>query len=584
MYGILLRQAEKENQEDLMMEMEEEKKILPLGEDDFRIVRESKTESYYVDKSLMIRDFLREEKRVTLITRPRRFGKTLNMTMLRDFLDINQKSRDIFKGLAIMDTKYADDINTVPVIYLSLKNCNGKNVEIMEAAVAEEMFNAYKNHAKHLKGVDENDDAYLRFFQTLEIFRRVPKNEKGEDSVLRVEHIQKNLIFVQNSLSYLIEALHTFYQVRPIVLIDEYDNPIIEAHQLGFREEFTNFYSTFLTTALKGNPHLKQALLTGIQRVAKESIFSKLNNPVVYNVLDEYYSSYFGLTEQETSTLLNYYNLKLDAEVKSYYDGYSFAGLEIYNPWSILNYAYWKILKAYWLNTSTNALIKESVINADFNFHRSFERLIKNSEVEISLNLEAAFAELPRTDTLWGLFVNSGYLTVTQVDYQLNLFTVQIPNEEIITEFRTIVSSYTKLSSQLLQEMLIALIKGNMEDFFKIYQKLVLESTSYYDTKENAYHMLMLGMVMHLRELYEITSNIESGHGRSDIILKSKNHDRFHLVIEFKQGEAVEELKYKALKQIHDKKYYAGLTGEVLCIGIAHDKKRCELVHEIIDN
>jgi len=561
--------------------MEEGKKLLPLGEDDFRSVRESKTESYYVDKTLMIRDFLREEKKVTLITRPRRFGKTLNMTMLRDFLDINQKSHDIFKGLAIMDTKYADDINSTPVVYLSLKNCVGNNVEMMIAAVAEEMFSEYKKHAKNLQDVDQNDDTYLRFFQTLEIFRKVPKAKNGDDDVSKVVHIQKNLIFVQNSLSYLIETLHAFYQVRPVVLIDEYDNPIIEAHQLGFREEFTSFYSGFLTTALKGNAHLKQALLTGIQRVAKESIFSKLNNPVVYNVLDEYYSPYFGLTEQETRTLLNYYDLELDDEVKSYYDGYLFAGLEIYNPWSILNYAHRKILKAYWLKTSTNVLIKESVLKADYNFHHSFEKLIINGEVEVALNLEASFAELPRRDTLWGLFVNAGYLTVTKVDYRLYLFTVRIPNEEIATEFQTIVSAYAKLSSELLQQMLIALIKGNMDDFFRTYQQLVLESTSYYDTKENAYHMLMLGMVMQLRELYEITSNIESGHGRSDIILKSKSHERCHLIIEFKQGEAVDELKYEALKQIHDNKYYAGLTGEVLCIGIAHDKKRCELVHEM---
>jgi len=421
--------------------MEEDKKILSLGEDDFRKLRESKTIRYYVDKSLMIRDFLREEKQVTLITRPRRFGKTLNMTMIRDFLDINQNSHDIFEGLEIMDTEYADDINTIPVIYLSLKNCTGKNVEEVEAAVAEEMFKEYKKHAKYLTDVDHNDDAYLRFFQTLEMFRRVPKNEKGEENVTRVGHIQRNLIFIQNSLSYLTEALHTFYQVRPVVLIYEYDTPIIEAHQLGFREQFTSFYLSFLITALKGNSHLGQAVLTGIQRVAIESIFSKLNNLVVYNVLDELYSPYFGLTEQETSTLLNYYNLELDDKVKSYYDGYSFAGFKVYNPWSILNYAHSKIFKAYWLGKPTNALIKECTLKANQSFHHLIEKLITNGEIKVSLNLEASFAELPGTDTLWGLFVNAGYLTVTQVDYRLNQFTVRIPNKEIAIVFQTIISA-----------------------------------------------------------------------------------------------------------------------------------------------
>ena len=563
------------------MMMETDKKILPLGKDDFRKVRESRIESYYVDKSLMIRNFLQEDKEVTLITRPRRFGKTLNMTMLRDFLDITQKSHDIFEGLAIMDTKYADEINTIPVIYLSLKNCVGKNVEEVEASLAEEMFKEYKKYDKYFEGVDCNDTSYLRFFQTLEVFKRAPKNKDGIDDVQWVTHIQNNLTHLTHSLMYLLEAVYTFYKVRPVVLIDEYDNPIIEAHQLGFREEFTSFYSGFLTTALKGNAHLGQALLTGIQRVAKESIFSKLNNPVVYNVLDEHYSQYFGLTEAETRTLLNYYDLKLDDEVKSYYDGYSFAGIEIYNPWSISNYAHRKVLKAYWTKTSTNALIKDSVLAADYRFHRSFEKLITDSEVKVSLNLEASFAELPQTDTLWGLLVNAGYLTITSADYRRKLFAVRIPNEEIIEEFEKIVSAYTKLSGELLQEMLNALIDGEVDDFFEIYQQLVLESTSYYDTRENAYHMLMLGMVMHLRELYDITSNIESGHGRSDLILKSKDAGRSHIVIEFKQGDDVEKLKHEALKQIHNKKYYAGLIGEVLCIGIAHDKKRCELVHEI---
>lgn len=241
-----------------------------------------------------------------------------------------------------------------------------------------------------------------------------------------------------------------------------------------------------------------------------------------------------------------------------------------------------KELKNYWLKTSTNALIKESVLTAGYDFHRTFEKLIKAGEVTIRLNLEASFAELPRTDTLWGLFVNAGYLTVTMKDYKRNRFTVRIPNEEIKTEFEEVVSAYTKLSSEMLQEMLTALTDGNMDDFFDVYKDLVLESTSYYDAKENAYRMLMLGMMMNLRDIYKITSNIESGLGRSDIMLESKDTKRSSIIIEFKQGENVEKLKHEALEQIISKKYYAGLKGEVLCIGIAHDKKVCQLVHEII--
>jgi len=543
------------------------KKILPIGNDDFRMIRESEKESYYVDKTLMIKDLLDYSNLVTLITRPRRFGKTLNMTMIRDFFDITQDSQSIFSGLAIMDTEYADRINSRPVISLSFKGCSGRTLETLESAVAKEIRKEYVKCEPLFKEVDREQWVYELFFRTLKTLKEETISESN----------------LEYSLSSLLEALHTFYGVRPVVLIDEYDAPIIEAHQHGFRTEFTDFYASFLTHALKGNPHLGQALLTGIQRVAKESIFSKLNNPVICMTSSKQYATYFGLTEEETSTLLEHYDLELNDEVRDYYNGYCFAGIDIYNPWSILNYANEKELKPYWLKTSTNALITESVLEADHIFHREFEKLIEHGKIEVVLNLEASFAELQRADTLWGLFVNAGYLTVTEVDYRLKSYTVRIPNEEIVDEFRGIVSAHAKLSSALLQKMLAALTRGEVDNFFKVYQQLVLESTSYHDAKENAYHMLFLGMVIHLRDLYHITSNIESGHGRSDLILESKNASRFHIVIEFKEGEDVEKLKDQALAQIHEKKYYTGLVGDVLCLGIAHNKKACQLVHELIN-
>jgi len=542
------------------------KKILPIGIDDFRKLRESKKENYYVDKTLMIEDFLDYSKFVTLITRPRRFGKTLNMTMLRDFFDITQDSRQIFEGLAIMDTVYANEINSVPIVSLSLKGCTGDTMEKLKLSIVNEVRKEYIKYEEILKNVDKSIFAYELYFRILEALKDKTIDETD----------------LKNSLAYLLEALYLFYNINPLLLIDEYDNPIIEAHSHGFRTEFTSFYGAFLTMVLKGNPHLGQAMLTGIQRVAKESIFSKLNNILVYNVLDTHYSPYFGLTTEETSALLNHYDLALTDDVKSRYDGYLFGRVEMYNPWSILNYADKKRLQNYWLKTSTNVLIKESVLEADEDFHRTFEKLIRDGEVDVTLNLEASFAELPRADTLWGLFVNAGYLTVTNEDYELYSFVVRIPNEEIKAEFKEIVGAYTKLSSQLLKDMLRALTQGEMDEFMVIYERLVIQSTSYHDAKENAYHMLMLGMIMNLRDLYKITSNIESGHGRSDIIMESKDVKRPHIVIEFKQGDDVETLKVEALNQIKKNKYYAGLTGEVLCIGLAHDKKVCQLVHEMI--
>ena len=555
--------------------MTEEKKVLPIGKDDFRRIRESG--DYYVDKTLMIKDFIKYKNEVSLITRPRRFGKTLNMTMLRDFFDIEQQSRGIFDGLQIMETEYAELINTVPVIHLSLKNCSGKTVEELEIGLAMVVMDEYFKHINiflEAKKIDWESNQYYEFYQIYKAFRKLIKTKEEEKKIDRT--------VLERSLFVLIRTLEIFYDEKPLLLIDEYDNPIIEAHRKGFREDFTDFYASFLTGALKGNPHLGQALLTGIQRVAKESIFSKINNIAVYNVLNKRYASYFGLTEDETSKLLEYYDLELNENVKSYYDGYIFADIDIYNPWSILNYAQDNILQSYWLFTSTNALIHESMASADYEFHRMFEELIKDGQVTVRVDLAASFTELPEASTLWGLFVNSGYLTVTHEDYRLNRFTLRIPNAEIKSEFEKLVSTYTKLSGSILQDMLIALIDGEMDKFLKIYKELVLESTSFHDARENAYHMLMLGMVMHLRELYDITSNIESGHGRSDLLMKSKDAKRSHIIIEFKQGSDVEKLKHEALEQIEEKEYYAGLTGDVLCVGVAHAKKRCELIHKLI--
>jgi len=557
-------------------------KVLPIGMDNFREIREG--EYYYVDKTLLIKDFLAYRNKVSLITRPRRFGKTLNMTMLRDFFDIQQDSLAIFDGLSIMETEYANQINSRPVIFLTLKNCSGRNIDEMCISLAKSIRNEYfKYEPIFSEKVDPKSNDYLAFYKTYEMLKEVSEENIIDDRgvVQKIYKVDRTLL--KSSLTELIKSVCVFYDKKPVLLIDEYDQPLIKAHDMGYRETFSKeIYGSFLGIALKGNDYLEQALLTGIQRIAKESIFSEINNFIVYTVLDEQYASYFGLNTDETKELLEYYDLELNKEVTSYYDGYSFADVEVYNPWSILNYAYKKTLQSYWINTSTNGLIRESILKADSRFHSSFKKLIADGDVAIRLNLDASFIELAKTETLWGLLVNAGYLTVIDADYRLRRFTVRIPNEEIKHEFELIVSDYTKLSSEMLQDMFLALIDSDTDEFLSIYRELVLDSTSFHDSRENAYHMLFLGMVMNLRELYEIKSNIESGHGRSDIIMKSKDISRPHILIEFKQGADVEKLKYEALKQIHDNQYYAGLEGEVLCVGIAHDIKICQLVSEIV--
>ncbi|MCL1990911.1 MAG: AAA family ATPase [Defluviitaleaceae bacterium] len=414
---------------------------LPTGIDDFRELREKN--KYYVDKTLMIRDFIQYDDKVALITRPRRFGKTLNMTMLREFFDLNKDSKEIFEGLAIMETEYARLINTKPVIYLTFKNCSGANMDDLKDSLASQMIKEYDRFATEFKDkVDSERLAYFAFYETYSALKQVLKaRPKNERKISQVDtHIFKR------SLTTLIQAVSTFYDQHPILLIDEYDQPLINAHDENFREEFSKrIYADFLGEALKGNGYLGQNVLTGIQRVAKESIFSKLNNFVVYTVLDEMYAPYFGLTEVETKEALEQAELVLTDDVKRYYDGYVMGGIGIYNPWSILTYMLKKKLEPYWVNTSTNGLIKEAIPKADKGFHENFERLIRDKEVRISSNLEASFVELATPQTLWGLLINSGYLTVTKV-FLSGATRVKIPNQEVKKEFREIVvDAYGKI-------------------------------------------------------------------------------------------------------------------------------------------
>ena len=541
-------------------------KTLPIGNDDFRDIRENHI--YYVDKTLMIKDFIEYRDKVALITRPRRFGKTLSMTMLREFFDITKDSKAIFSGLAIMDTTYAELINSKPVIYFTFKDCNALDAGSLKIKLADIVRREY---AKYILAFGDTTDKshpyYLRFYQVYEMLCR---GEIDED-------------YLSFSIGYLITAVFAFYGIKPIVLIDEYDQPIISSYDHKYHAHLSDFFSSFYGQALKGHGDLDLALLTGIQRVAKESIFSKLNNIMVYTVLDHKYASYFGLTGEETQTLLQYYGLELNEQVRAKYDGYLFGGIEIYNPWSILYYADKKELDNYWINTSTNSLIRESLREADSHFHKQFEQLLIDGEAKVGVMLETSFMELANRYTLWGLFINSGYLTVTDKHSQ-QMMTVQIPNNEVKSEFQALVAAYTKLPNENLSLMLQALMGQDMDEFLSIYRELVLIYTSFYDAKENAYHMLFLGMVISLGNMYKVTSNIESGHSRSDIMMESKSSLHPHIIIEFKQGRSVAKLKEQALQQILDNRYFAGLAGKILCIGLAHNRKNCELAYKMIEN
>lgn len=539
------------------------KKLLPIGIDSFREVREN--DRYYVDKSLLIQDFIKNGDKVALITRPRRFGKTLNMTMLREFFDITKDSKAIFSGLKIMDTEYGKQLNTLPVIYLTFKDCKAETSDLLMSKISAIVFKEYEKYYNVLKGnVNESESYFYKFFTCYE------KMLQGS-----VDHF-----LLEGSIELLEIVLYRYYQIRPVVLIDEYDQPIISSYEYSYNDQVKNFFSGFYGAALKGQDSLHQAMLTGIQRVVKESIFSQLNNIRVYTVIDERYSDYFGLNTDETGELLKYYGLELDEQVKQRYDGYVFYRTEMFNPWSVLSYADSGILKNYWINTSTNYLIRKSISEASGIFIKDFDRLITDGEAVVSADLGCSFIELEHRDTLWGLLINAGYITV--IDSSDEYFMkVRIPNGEVRSEFQKIIADRANVQSKDLQIMFQYLLKRDIDNFMEIYRELVISCTSYFDAKENAYHMLFLGMCISLNNLYRITSNIESGHGRSDIRMESLSKERPHIIIEFKQGEDIDTLKDEALEQILENKYYSGLNGDILCLGIAHSKKNCSIAHKM---
>jgi hypothetical protein len=578
-----------------------ETRQLPLGNPDFQEIREKG--QYYVDKTLMIEDFLRSGDKVTLITRPRRFGKTLNMSMLSCFCDQDLDSRSIFEGLDIMDTACADKINSYPVIFISFKDAKENDYMSLLFGIYNQinlLFHKYREIYESLKLQESNDldSDYGEFFRTYEYFLQT-EDVTEQEAIITIP--AKKLIFVNflsNSLLVLTRAVAIYYKKKPILFIDEYDTPILTAYTNHYKQEMGAFFTILYGSALKDNYYLEKALLTGIQRVAKENIFSGLNNLRVYNVLSEKYAAYFGLTENETTKLLEDYGLSLNEQVRRQYNGYVFGSCPVYNPWSILNYAADHKLNNYWIGTSGNTLIAEALKQADSAFYVDFDRLASDRQAEIEVDIDMALAEFigeskdqkPQPTMLnrylWGLLINAGYLTVTSMSYG-NMACVRIPNEEVREAYAGWMSSFAALSTGMFIKLFQCMVNGDIDRFVKQYSNMLSQSLSYHDTatdSEAVYHALFLGMCMTLGDYYHVTSNREYGDGRADIRMESRSAAYPHVVIEFKKGEEQElqRLAGEALQQIYEKDYTAGLTGKIVCLGLAHSRKKCAAAYEVI--
>lgn len=539
------------------------RKAIPLGVVDYETLKNQNY--FFIDKSMMIYDFLMRKSTVTLITRPRRFGKTINISMMSSFFDITKDSKEIFKDTKIVETEYISEMNQYPTTFISF--ANAKN----------DKWNVVKEIKLQLR---KEYDRYAHLFeQKMTVFEQNEYESLVQGLMTKNDGILDNII---DALSFLMERLEKYYHKKVMVFIDEYDTPFIEAHVGGYYEELRGGLSSLLHNALKTSTSLHYAMMTGIQRVAKENIFSDLNNLVVCTVKDPEYSQYFGFTEEETKQTLEYYDLSLNDETKSMYDGYHFGEHDIYNPWSILNYASRKVLEPYWVNTSSNTMIKKAISSSDEAFERGYEELIRNGKLETTVKMDTSFFEVNNTENLWGLLVNAGYLTLHKtISIQDSLYIIKIPNQEVQLEFRKLTAYHLKATETDLTVLFNSLKRCKKEDFEDRYRKILLTLPSYHDLKdENSYHMMLLGMCAWLSNEYEVISNREVGKGRCDIILKSKKN-QISYILEFKYTNDssldLKQLAKSAIDQINSRRYDSELSGTVIRIGLAHYQKNVEI-------
>ena len=524
-----------------------------IGESNFKGLRLRK--NYFIDKTMYIKNIIDNQSRVVLVTRPRRFGKTLNMSMLRYFFDCDVKdAKELFEGLKIMEQgeKYTSKLGAYPCIYLTMKDLNVTKYEYMLMQLKTAMMEVYFEKRYLLEG-------------------DIPEGDRNTFNRMLAANV--NEMELLNSVKTLSKLLYHYYNKPVMLFIDEYDVPLQTAYVEGYYEEAVKFLKTFYGTTFKDNSYLEKTVLTGVSRVAKESIFSGANNFDVYTVLNNEFAEDFGITSEEMGKVIQDFGVKEEKEeIKKWYDGYRIGDVEgIYNPWSILNYLSKKELVPYWVNTSSNDLIKLT-LKKSMTVKEKIERLLKGETIEVPINLETVIVGIEdKEDNIWGLMLGTGYLKVAEVvNLAEGIYKVQIPNYEIKTLFYDIVRNWfaDKVPGNDLRSILKDLVSLNLSEFEKKFRVLVKEMFSYMDvgenTAENFYHAFVLGMLVGLRDSYYVNSNRESGFGRYDIMLEPQDKNKNSFIIEFKvaddlEEKTIEEVIANAKKQIEERDYESNL-------------------------
>ena len=549
------------------------KKAIPVGIENFEDI--IKDNYYYVDKSMLIEDILVNRAAVTLFTRPRRFGKTLNMSMIKYFFDVRNKdeNRKLFEGLKIFGSEYMKEQGKYPVIFVSLKDLRGDTWEMCLLEIKKLISKIYREFQYITEKMNKDDK---------EIYDSI-KNRKND-------------MDLNTSIELLSEYLFEYYGERVIILIDEYDAPIINAFDKGYYNEAINFFQVFYSSALKTNDSLKYGILTGITRIIKEGIFSGLNNLKVDTILNKKYSEYFGLLESEVIKMLDYFEMKYKIEeVKEWYNGYIFGDKRVYNPWSIINYVDNGEIKAYWANVSGNTLLENMLDQAGEDVYTDLKRFTDGESIEKYISDGTTIKSLlSNDDEIWQLFLYSGYLTKAKEQIEIdetseytNIYNLKIPNKEIRKYFGNMFLNRffgTELKTSILIK---ALESGDIKKFEKTLGEIMVNMLSHFDLDsemEKIYQVFMIGLVGFLMGKYEIISNNESGYGRYDLaMIPIKSNEKAYLM-EFKISKTEKGMTLKAeeaLKQIDEKKYDTRLKARgiknILKIGIAFYGKKVKV-------
>lgn len=566
-----------ENQNSCQVVMKKQKP-LPIGISDFKLATR---EYYYVDKTLLIRDFLDQRPMVSLFTRPRRFGKTLNMDMLRVFFEKTQEDTSKYfqdKKIWKCGEEYTAYQGKYPVIFMTFKDVKCPSWEETYQHISKLIAMEYQRHME------------LEHSEKLNTFEK--------EKFLKIAREQGGNVEYQMSLQFLSLLLHKHYEERAMIIIDEYDMPIQQGYTCGFYEQIIQFMRNFFSGGLKDNPHLAYGFLTGILRVAKESIFSGLNNLKIYSLLDEEYSQYFGFTKEEVKELLDYYgaNEKFD-EVSEWYDGYLFGNTEIFNPWSVINYiADHCFPKAFWQSTGSNDIVGEIIASATEEIMENLHKLLTGESITAYIDTNVIYPEIQSNPfSVYSFLVVAGYLRVSAVYPQYDgnfMCDVGIPNKEITYVYEKEILNKTNQNSIAIS-IAQAIFLGDAGKLQKLLEQFMLDSISSFDgTNEGFYHGMMLGLCAVLSNRYQVRSNREAGLGRFDVMLIPRNKSMPEFIYEFKFTKEktidLEKLADEALRQIDEKKYESELldseTSNIIKVGIAFRgksvivKNKCEII------